>query len=80
LWLVNRTDECRYDEYDGIVVRAESEERAITLACGDTDPDVHPSFRRRPLRGFLEDGSNARVTELTIESDEEIILLSFRAG
>jgi hypothetical protein len=32
LYLVKRTDVCKYDEYDAFVIRAESSERAVEIA------------------------------------------------
>ena len=65
LYLVKRTDATNYDEYDGLVVRAESTERAARIATGNY-------VGMTPY--------NIEVTEVPVDGDEDVILDSFRAG
>jgi hypothetical protein len=65
LYLVKRTDATDYDEYDAIVVRAQSEERAAAIATGN-------------YVGMAP--HNIEVTEVPVDGDEDVILDSFNAG
>ena len=65
LWLVTRTDNVGYDEFDGFVVRATTAKRAAEMAAERS--------RRCPW-------STAVVTEVQVDGDEAIILESFNAG
>lgn len=67
LWLVLRTNGCDYDEYDGAVVREETEESALSLACDE-------------LVGFAGDRENISVTEILFDGEPGLVLTSFRAG
>ena len=71
LYLVKRTDRPGWDEYDGIVVRAESEARAIEMATGADEYGIHYS-------GLAP--HNIEVTEISADGDEAVILSSFNAG
>jgi hypothetical protein len=75
LYLVSRTDEVDYDEHDAIVVRAESKERAVALA---THQETFDNVTWAKYSGMRAD--NVKVTEVTTEGDEEVILASFNAG
>lgn len=71
LFLVKRTDESGYDEYDGLVVRAESADRAEAIATNANGIGM----------GYTGLGPhNIEVTEITVDGDEEVILDSFNAG
>lgn len=61
LYLVKRTDDCDYDEYDGVVLRAETWDRALELATRriETRSDLFPI--RPYYEGFAADGSNLTV-------------------
>lgn len=65
LYLVRRTDAVDYDEYDEAVVRAKDTDQAAAVAA-------------RHLIGMTR--YNTKVTEVTADGDEDIILGSFRAG
>jgi hypothetical protein len=71
LFMVKRTDEPGWDEYDGIVVRAESEARAIEMATGYDEHGIG-------YTGLAP--HNIEVTEIPIGGDEAVILSSFNAG
>lgn len=73
LFLVKRTDNWDYDEYDGIVVRAESEERAVAIATSRDE-----KFGWANYEGMRAD--NVTVTEINRDGDEEVVLASFHAG
>lgn len=69
-YLVTRTDDPNYDEYDSVVVRANSEEEV-------RDHILWP-FRDSYLLGFTEE--NITVTRLAETEGPAVILASFNAG
>jgi hypothetical protein len=71
LYLVKRTDSPGYDEYDGIVVRAESADRAEAIATNANG--IGMSYTGLGPH-------NIEVTEITTDGDEAVILDSFNAG
>lgn len=82
LYLVKRTDGCGYDEYDGVVLRAKTKDRALEIA---TRPcSVFPEDAS--YEGFRLDGSNLTVTcigkALRQHKDEGEgeVLASYNAG
>jgi hypothetical protein len=79
---VSRTDGCRYDEFDAVVVRAASEDEALKYATdgdeehyGDDYTEWDPRFR-----GFERDGSNLKVEKLSARGPVGTVLASFNAG
>lgn len=74
LFLVKRTDVWDYDEYEGIVVRAEDEERALAIATKRNGPGLYDA----EYPGMRAD--NITATEIAADGDEEVILTSFHAG
>lgn len=70
LYLVARTDDIGYDEYDAFVVRAASPEDAAAVVA-----DSH-NYTWPVKNG----GENIEVTELSADGEETIILSSFNAG
>ena len=74
IYLITRTDRTDYDEYDGIVVRASSEDEALSVVR-KTDRYGDSEFR-----GFRPDGTNAKVALVPEDGDVEVILSSFCAG
>ena len=74
LYLIERTDEVGYDEYDAVIVNAPDEPTALAKA-------VEFAPERRFSRSFKADGSNVRIREI-IPSQEDlgVILASFNAG
>lgn len=73
LYLVTRTDEWDWDEYDGFVVRAMNEKNALELAHKKAD-----EYNRPEKYTFRAD--NTHIVEITNEGPEEIILDSFIRG
>ena len=73
LYLVTRTDEWDWDEYNGFVIRAVNEENALELAHKFADEYDNPEdYTFRP--------DNTKIVEITNEGLEEIILESFIGG
>lgn len=85
-WLISRTDGCDYDEFDSLLVRAESKEAALKMLwadCGrpyDTGHDCWDWDCHDVFRGFKPDGSNAKVEEVTLEGEAKLIIGSYNAG
>lgn len=82
LWMVNRTDATSFDEYGGVVVRAETSSEALRLVCGGPHPDYPDikAFDQPPLRGYNSDGSNAEVAHLVGDGKPGILFAEFHAG
>jgi len=91
LWLVSRTDRIGYDEYDAVVVAAETEDAARkTYPSGDLHirwDEEKGTFTSTIYEGRWFDHSWGKVSDLTVEylgtTDREIegvILASFNAG
>jgi len=76
LWLVKRTDDVGYDEYDGLVVRARDEAEVRSIVHDDDTTGIKTysayagSFRRREYT----------VEELQADGESGVILDSFNAG
>lgn len=65
LWLLKRTDQVGYDEYQGFVVRAETEEQARAVALEfDSVAEV----------------CLMSCTPIEVEGEAEVILESYHAG
>jgi hypothetical protein len=80
LWLIERTDECDWDETCAIVVRAETADDARAHALAD-DGGTQFKFQTSPYPvyvGFHED--NITVTELTPEGEPGLIIKDFLHG
>lgn len=77
IYLIERTDEVGYDEYDSVVVIAPDEPTAIAKAI-ELDGDKEGAAFKR---SFRRDGSNMRCREI-IPSQEDVgvLLASFNAG
>jgi hypothetical protein len=75
IYLVTRTDEADYDEYDAMVVIAESEARAVK---------IHPDGNGRTDGKFwVNDSATLKVELIGIAKDDEkecVVLSSFHAG
>jgi serine protease inhibitor len=69
LWLLERTNEVGYDEYDAVVVRARSEVEARSIVQN-----------ARYYQGAWASDENVKCTQLTAKGTAEIILGSFNAG
>ncbi|MFI2213007.1 hypothetical protein [Streptomyces sp. NPDC020141] len=81
LFKVSRTDQYDHDEYDAIIVRAETGERA--LACATARDEIEWKYCMREtaaFRGFRLDGSNLKVEEIGSSGETGLILGSFHAG
>lgn len=75
LYLIKRTDEHDYDEYDSILVRASDPARAVEMATA-----THESWDSPLYSGFKPDGSNLKVEEVRLRGPEGLIIGSFNAG
>lgn len=81
LYKVSRTDGCRYDEYDAIVVRAPSENEALKIATsGDEERyGIYVEWDSR-FPGFKRDGSNLKAEMILSAGPAGFVLGSFNAG
>ena len=70
LFLITRTDDWDWDEYDSFVIRAENKENVLTLARAEISSWSEDTFTKE----------NTVITELTSKGEEQIILGSFNAG
>jgi hypothetical protein len=70
-YLVTRTDDLDYNQYDGMIVRASGRKQALALVTRGPG-DI-------PFAGFAKDGSNARVEKLEDgrEHKNAVLLASF---
>jgi len=68
IYRITRTDSVRYEEYDGVVVRAASAKAALALVTGE---------KTMKHGGFREDGSNLSVERVPGTGDAAVILASF---
>ncbi len=73
-YLVERTDEIGWDEYDSFVIKADNKEKALAMA----HDQAGNQWRGEEKPYFRED--NTRITELSDKMDDGIILGSFNAG
>ncbi|MFJ5103205.1 hypothetical protein [Streptomyces sp. NPDC088554] len=81
LYKVSRTDGCRYDEYDAIVVRATSEKAALEIATmGDERRYGDDVEWDAQFSGFERDGSNLKAEMILSAGPAGLILGSFNAG
>ena len=85
LYMITRVDATDYDEYDKLIVRAESEAEALELLklpCAFTGWNRHAcdDYCLALYPGFKADGSNAVVKELIAEGIPRVIMSSFRPG
>ncbi len=71
LWLVKRIGPVDYDEYEGFLIRAESEQRAREMA---------EAKRADEEKGTWADPERSSCTLVTAEGAEEILLEDFNAG
>ncbi|MFF1417601.1 hypothetical protein [Streptomyces sp. NPDC058280] len=81
LYKVSRTDGCRYDEYDAIVVRAASEKAALEIATSGNEERYgsHVEWDAQ-FPGFDRDGSNLKAKLILSAGTAGLILGSFNAG
>ncbi|MFF1625594.1 hypothetical protein [Streptomyces sp. NPDC058272] len=77
IFRVKRSDAVDYDEFDEVIVRAGNESDALNVVL--TSPG-HWLYDGEPMRGFLADGSNARVERVVEDGPAEIVVASFNAG
>jgi hypothetical protein len=86
LWLLSRTDDVSWDEYEAVVVAAESPQRAMEI-----HPDGNATFNGtdwRTARGFTDGQTWADPNSLKVDflgtakpgTRAGVILASFRAG
>ena len=67
LWLI-KTEEYGYDDFDGFVIRAETEKQARDLALKESNQSV------------FADASRSSCVEIFAEGNSEIVLGSYNAG
>ena len=78
IYLLERTDSCGYDEYDGFVIRAESEEEVKRIA---EEIDEKPIWSRNIwYTKEIPPYEIKEIGEVTGDETETIILGSFNAG
>ena len=70
IYTLKRTDVIGWDEYEGFVVKADSEERALEIIKEETRRDFD----------FYKDKLKINLVGYTIDSEECILLESFNAG
>jgi hypothetical protein len=81
LYRADRTDNVGWDEHDGLVVRATSEDAARALVTKLADPDRRSEVDLNDwLSGFNVDGSNWELELVPTRGTAEVILSSFNAG
>lgn len=80
LYLVERTDTHDYDEYDKVLVRADSAESAIAYVAARPSPWDRYDLSDQHYRGFSPDGSNAKATRVVEDGEPGEVMSSFRAG
>lgn len=69
-----------YDEYDDVIVRAESAQRAREMVVAGYDQlSGFAAHKGKPLPGF-ESWRDIEVEELSFEGPEEFLTTSFHAG
>jgi hypothetical protein len=78
LYRADRTDNVGWDEHDGLVVRASSEDAARALVTKLAGPNAKWDEGR--LSGFNVDGSNWELELIPTRGTAEVILSSFNAG
>jgi len=70
-------EKCGYDQYDSMVVIANSEQEAINLCKSENyESDASMLF----VDGFVKTQGEITATEIDLTKDNQIILKSFRAG
>lgn len=74
LYLVERTDDCDWDEYDAVVVAAPSAEEALKFVI-EPIPGYYRNCRYPGLYGVDLD-----ITEIDPEGETREILSSYNAG
>lgn len=87
LYLVSRTDDIGYDEYDAFVCAAESEEQARKMLPFDEElvrEETEENIRNLTIWEWTNDLNNIEVTHIG-KADEKytkptVILASFNAG
>lgn len=72
LWLIERTDEIGYEEYDSHVVRAETEIDARQLATDKSNTPIEPVG--------IWNSATTKVTEIKGDGPPEIIISSYTQG
>lgn len=72
IWMVTRTDSCDWDEYDAVVVRAESAQAAKRLVLARED------WGGPCYVGFTD--ANIQARKVPAQGAAEVILASFKAG
>lgn len=85
LFLVKRTEIADYDEYDGVILRAKTKERAFELATRPCDVCPCKCPCGAAYIGFRLDGSNLSIACIGkanpyMKSPEGEVLSSFNAG
>lgn len=84
LYMITRTDEWDYDEYDSVVVVAEDSDQALSLVTERITDDPNSFYYNRSgFSGFKVDGSNLVVDEIGIATQDThsgVVLSSFNAG
>lgn len=73
LYKIDRTDRTDWDEYDSIVVRASSEEEALSMLKSKTS-------QFEEFSGMKSDGSNVTIAQLTYAGKPGLVIGSFNAG
>jgi hypothetical protein len=73
LFLITRTDECGYDEFKAVLLRAADAEEAMTIATTGTPPFGD-------YNGFQADGGNLKCEEVASDGPSGHVIGNFRAG
>lgn len=71
LYMISRTEDIGYDEYDSFVIAAESQEQARQIAA-----DANGDEGRAPWL----DSTRSICREIDAKSEKGIVLRSFQAG
>jgi hypothetical protein len=78
IFLLRRTDEWGYEDYDAIVVCANDANDAITI-----DPDGKPFKYKNPFGAWARTTGDIECTEIGVANKDQkrgVILASFNAG
>lgn len=84
LYLIERTDDWDYDEYDSVVVVAGDSEEALDMVTGRMNDDPNSYYyNRSSFPGFEMDGSNLVVRyigDAVRDLESGVIIQSFNEG
>lgn len=80
LWVVTRTDTVDYEEYDGWVARAATEDDAVRIIWEEYSESDGRAWTLGSPGSLNVFRSRVAVTPLVAFGDDEIVLSSFNAG